>query len=97
MPASNSSPDHVAVAVFAVSLSAALVACNPNMESRDCPVVGNVETRIYHVPGDRNYGQMLQENTRKRDNRICFKSHAEAEQAGYRRSKSGSKKWWDVF
>ena len=59
----------------------------------ECPVVGNSDTRIYHLPGDRNYGQMLEENKGKmKNNRVCFKSRAEAEEAGYRRSRGGKGK-----
>ena len=59
----------------------------------ECPVVGNSTTRIYHLPGDRNYGQMLEENKAKKiDNRVCFNSRAEAEMAGYRRSRAGRTK-----
>lgn len=84
----------IAVLVLAVST---VVACKSSTESKDCPVVGNRQTHIYHVPGDRNYDQMLQENTSKKDNRACFKSVEEAEAAGYRKSKSGGKKWWEFF
>jgi hypothetical protein len=59
----------------------------------ECPVVGNSETHIYHLPGDRNYGQMLEENKeKKKNNRFCFKSPVEAEKAGYRRSRAGKSK-----
>lgn len=64
-----------------------------NFTEKECPVVGNSETFIYHLPGDRNYGQMLQENKeKKKDNRLCFKSRLEAEKAGYSRSRSGKSK-----
>lgn len=29
---------------------------------KECPVVGNKETKIYHTPGGLKYRQMLQEN-----------------------------------
>ena len=59
----------------------------------ECPVVGNSETHIYHLPGYRNYGQMLEENIdKKKNNRVCFKSRVEAEKAGYRRSRAGKSK-----
>lgn len=61
-----------------------------NYTPEECPVIGNTETGIYHVPGDRNYRQMLVENkNKKKDNRGCFKSRLAAENAGYRRSRSG--------
>jgi hypothetical protein len=59
----------------------------------ECPVVGNKESGIYHVPGGLNYEQMLRENQEvkdggKRDNRECFRNEEDAEKAGYRASKS---------
>jgi hypothetical protein len=76
----------------ALVLSASSVAFGRDFTEKECPVVGNSETHIYHLPGDRNYGQMLQENNEKKDNRVCFKSRVEAEKAGYRRSRSGRRK-----
>lgn len=52
-----------------------------------CPVVGNLNTRIFHVPGDPNYRQMLEEN-KNTDNRVCFQSRAQAASAGYRPSRA---------
>lgn len=41
----------------------------------------------------KSYGQMLEENrNKKKDNRVCFNSRAEAEKAGYRRSRAGGTK-----
>lgn len=57
----------------------------------NCPVVGNSKTHIYHIPGDPNYGEMVEENIGK-DNRVCFQSQSEAKDAGYRRSRSGRKR-----
>ena len=96
-------------AVLALTLCINLVACERAEEPRtsqserqgtgqympqsECPVVGNSASRIYHLPGDSNYGQMLEENkNKKRDNRVCFSSRAEAEMAGYRRSRAGRTK-----
>ena len=63
------------------------------LTENECPVVGNAETHIYHLPGDRNYGQMIEENKdKKKNNRVCFKSRVEAEKAGYRRSRAGKSK-----
>jgi hypothetical protein len=52
----------------------------------DCPVIGNTDSYIYHVPGGRFYEMMLERNA-GHDNRKCFDSEYEAESAGYRRSK----------
>ena len=73
------------VLVLAIPLSS--VGFGKDYTSEECPVVGNTETYIYHVPGDRNYREMLQENENKqKDNRRCFESRLEAEKAGYRKS-----------
>lgn len=79
--------------VVALVLSASSVAFGRDFTEKECPLVGNSETYIYHLPGDPNYGQMLQENKeKKKDNRVCFKSRVEAEKAGYIRSQSGKSK-----
>ncbi len=95
--------------IVALVLSASSVACEQTEQpgtrqperqgtglyftETECPVVGNSYTHIYHLPGDRNYGQMLEENKgKKKDNRICFNSQEEAEKAGYRRSRAGKSK-----
>lgn len=52
----------------------------------DCPVVGNTESKIYHVRGGLSYEKMLRKN-RTGDNRQCFKSEKEALDAGYRKAK----------
>lgn len=95
--------------IVALALSASSVACEQTEQQgarqserqgtgqyfteNECPVVRNAETHIYHLPGDRNYGQMIEENRdRKKNNRVCFKSRVEAEKAGYRRSRAGKSK-----
>lgn len=50
---------------------------------RDCPVVGNTQSGIYHLPGQPNYKSMLVVNKCAKkgkctDNRRCFDSEAEA-------------------
>jgi hypothetical protein len=72
-----------------VVLATATAAFARDYTPAECPVVGNSKTHIYHVPGDRNYRQMLVENKTGKDNRVCFKSPPAAEIAGYRRSQSG--------
>ena len=54
--------------------------------SRECPVVGNTQSRIYHVPGGNFYPRMLRQN-QGLDNRRCFTSEAQARAAGFRASK----------
>lgn len=80
-----------------LALCPILIACKQHTSSEECPVIGNSKTGIYHMPGDRIYGEMFQENKAKKDNRVCFQSASEAKKAGYRRSKSGSKKFLDFF
>jgi hypothetical protein len=73
-------------------LAAALVAvllCIPAMAKdytpKECPVVGNTNSMIYHVSGGHFYARMLRENP-KGDNRQCFNSTKAAQAAGYRAS-----------
>jgi len=47
----------------------------------DCPVIGNMKSGIYHVPGGLYYTQ-LQFNL----NAVCFKSEEDAIKRGFRRS-----------
>jgi len=47
----------------------------------DCPVIGNVKSSIYHVPGGHYYAQM-----RFSTSAVCFKNEADAMHHGYRRS-----------
>lgn len=95
--------------IVALALSASSIACEQTeregdrqserqgtgqyLTENECPVVGNAETHIYHLPGDRNYSQMIEENKdKKKNNRVCFKSQVKAEKAGYRRSRAGKSK-----
>jgi len=78
--------------VIAVVVLTGTAAYARNYTPTECPVVGNSNTRIYHMAGDRNYRQMLVENKKGKDNRVCFKSSKGAESAGYRRSRSGKGK-----
>jgi hypothetical protein len=47
----------------------------------DCPVIGNIKSRIYHVPGGQYYAQL-----QFSESAICFKSEEDATKHGYRRS-----------
>lgn len=49
---------------------------------KDCLVIGNRVSKIYHVPGGQFYDRM-----RKSRNRVCFQSEEEAIIAGFRRSR----------
>jgi hypothetical protein len=55
---------------------------------KECLVVGNKKSKIYHTPGGLNYRRMLQENKRGPDNRVCFPDEQTARAAGYRKSKT---------
>lgn len=55
---------------------------------RDCPVIGNTESGIYHMPGQLNYKRMLVVNKcakkgKCKDNRRCFDDEAEAKATDY--------------
>ena len=50
---------------------------------QDCPIVGNLETGLYHTPAQPNYKQMLVKNKcaesgECQDNRRCFDSEEQA-------------------
>lgn len=51
-----------------------------------CNVVGNKNSKIYHVQGGAHYAKMLEKNAGK-DNRACFSNEQEAMDSGYRKSK----------
>jgi hypothetical protein len=70
-----------------LTASSELAARKPTYTPNECPVVGNTNSRIYHVPGGRFYERMLVLNANGRDNRRCFASETEAQKEGYRRSK----------
>jgi hypothetical protein len=53
----------------------------------ECPVVGNIDSKIFHVPGGKSYAKMLRKNKGK-DNRKCFKTEKQAEDEGFRKSKT---------
>lgn len=57
-----------------------------NYSPESCPVVGNTNSYIYHVPGGQFYQRMLIKN-KGRDNRRCFNTESEAVKNGYRKSK----------
>jgi micrococcal nuclease len=44
-------------------------------------IIGNVRSKIYHFPGQLNYGRVSEEN------RVYFDTEEEAIKAGYRRTK----------
>ncbi len=45
-------------------------------------IIGNKNSKIYHVPGGGSYGKISEEN------RVYFASEAEAQKAGYRKAKN---------
>lgn len=58
---------------------------------QDCPVVGNTQSNIYHMPGQPNYRMMLVVNkcvAKKtcKDNRKCFEHEGEAKAAGFKKA-----------
>jgi len=57
-----------------------------NYTPAECPVVGNTQSYIFHIPGGKFYKRMLVKNKHV-DNRKCFKTQQEAKTAGYRKSK----------
>jgi methylphosphotriester-DNA--protein-cysteine methyltransferase len=51
-------------------------------EARSGQIIGNVNSKIYHVPGCSTYNSVSEKN------RAYFVSAEEAEKAGYRKSKA---------
>lgn len=79
----------IPIALFVLSLALPLPGSARDYTPKDCPVVGNTNSKIYHVPGGVNYRRMLQENKKpSRDNRECFPNEEAARKAGYRKSKT---------
>lgn len=74
----------IKVMVLTVAVSAQVQA--KDYSPGECPVVGNTNSRIYHVGSGRSYANMLREN-KQGDNRACFKNEVEAEKNGYRKAK----------
>lgn len=59
---------------------------NPQYRMQDCPIVGNLDSGLYHMPHQKNYKQMLYKNKcvvtgKCRDNRKCFESEDQAKAA----------------
>jgi len=54
---------------------------------QECPVIGNVNSKIYHTPASDSYRKLLKGNQDGEDNRICFRIEQEARDAGYRKSR----------
>ena len=75
------------MAIVLLSILLPFFASARDYTPKECPVVGNKNSGIYHTPGGRHYRQMLQENIRG-DNRACFQNEDAARAAGYRKSKT---------
>ncbi|MBK8191350.1 MAG: hypothetical protein IPK79_12985 [Vampirovibrionales bacterium] len=54
--------------------------------AKQCPIIGNVDSKLYHTPKEHHYLELLQRN-KARENRICFSQEWEAWLAGYKKSK----------
>ncbi len=53
---------------------------------KECPIVGNTKTGIYHIPRGQFYIRMLKKN-QKLDKRKCFQNEKEAIKHGFRKAK----------
>lgn len=51
-----------------------------------CPIIGNTQSMIFHVPGGEYYNMMLEKN-KGLDNRMCFRNKKDAIAKGFRQSK----------
>ena len=76
------------VVLFTLGTSAFGVDYKRDLTKKECPVIANKKTKIYHVEGQKKYKQMLKKNEDKKvDNRKCFKTAINAEKAGYVKAK----------
>lgn len=57
-----------------------------DLNEETCPIVGNTNSKIYHIKGGSHYLQMLEKN-KSDENRKCFTNEDQAKVAGYRKSK----------
>lgn len=69
--------------LFITAIFFSLSALAEDYTPKDCPVVGNIESKIYFVKGCPNYMPMLEKN-KVGDNRQCFNDRVKAEASGYR-------------
>jgi len=77
----------IALLLVILPFAAGAAAATGDYTRQDCPVIGNIQSRIYHTPASDSYRKLLKENPRGEDNRICFKNEQEARSAGYRKSR----------
>jgi hypothetical protein len=59
-----------------------IVPAQPDQERLDVPLIGNRQSKIYHAPGEPNYGDV------RPGNQVWFWTVADAVQAGYRAAKN---------
>lgn len=76
----------IASMVVTICLLLSGIAYGKDFTAKECPVVGNTNSMIYHVPGQKYYDRMLIRNKGK-DNRRCFQTEEEAKKLGFRKSR----------
>lgn len=79
--------DVLSLLVSAALMSPGTAARAKDYTRRECPVIGNSRSMIYHTPASESYRRMLEANLRGEDHRVCFRSEKEARAAGYRKSR----------
>lgn len=79
--------DQKLVMLLAATLFGGIASADDYAEGK-CPVIGNVKSKIYHVPGSSHYAAMLKQNKSGDDNRKCFPDEDAAKKQGFRPSKS---------
>jgi hypothetical protein len=72
--------------ILLFALPSSLVAAPAAYTPEECPVIGNTNSKIYHMAGGQSYAKMLRKN-KNGDNRDCFQTEELATAAGYRKSK----------
>ena len=57
-----------------------------DLTEKECPIVANLKSKIYHVKGQKKYKQLLK-SAKGENRRKCFKKISMAEKNGFRRAK----------
>ncbi len=75
------------IVLFSFAAGVSMASLAKDYTRQECPVIGNVDSKIYHTPASDSYRKLLKGNQDRGDNRICFRIEQEARDAGYRKSR----------
>jgi len=80
----------ISLFIFSSCTKKQIVRCNDSKKLQYtetcCPIIGNTDSNIFHVPGGQYYKMMLKKN-KTYENRKCFSNKSEAKSRGFRESK----------